>query len=191
MQFPARVVLLHPWYGSCLTRRGAAHQNDCGSEPKIIYEKASIRLNRSCCSFVTTQPERSSALGLLSSLLRRISLCFLASPLLAWRLLVWWILASGLLVSWPGGRGGALLIGPPKRKLTSRDLQAGSRRRPRPTDRGRMDDRKESVYWLSGCLWQHCLPMFSSRLLAGKTSFWSCPQSLVSNLENSRTQRLG
>jgi hypothetical protein len=54
--------------------------------------------HRSGGSFITAPPERSSSLGLLSSLLRLPPL--LASPLLASWLLVWRVLASGLLVPW-------------------------------------------------------------------------------------------
>ena len=59
-----------------------------------IYEKVSVRLNRSCGGFITAQPERSSALGLLSSLL------WLPPRLLASSLLVFRVLAPGLLVPW-------------------------------------------------------------------------------------------
>ncbi len=71
----------------------------CGSQKRSeIYEKISFRFNCSCSSPFTTQPERPSALGLLSSWL---PLRLLASPLLASRLLVCRLLASGLLVLVP------------------------------------------------------------------------------------------
>ena len=76
----------------------------------LIYEKVSIRFNRSCGGFVTAKPERSSALGLLSSLLWWLSPSLLASSLLAWKVLEWWVLASRLLVSWPSGRRGTVLM---------------------------------------------------------------------------------
>jgi hypothetical protein len=90
----------------------------CGPKTRSPgYEKVSFRLNRSCGSPFTVQPECPGALGLLSlrsSLLSWLPLCLLASPLLASRLLVWRILVSGLLglVSWPShGRGGTVLTG--------------------------------------------------------------------------------
>jgi hypothetical protein len=109
---PWEIVLLRPWHEPCLLEGGPRIKNySAQKKQERIYEKVSIRFNCGCGGFVTAQPERSSALGLLSSLLWWIP-CLLASPLLAWRLVVWWILASRLLVPWPSGRRGAVLVRP-------------------------------------------------------------------------------
>jgi hypothetical protein len=82
----------------------------CGSQQQgSIYEKVSIRFNRSSSGSFAAQPERSSALGLLPS---RVWLPprLLASPLLASGLLVCWLLAPGLLVPWSSNCCGPVLI---------------------------------------------------------------------------------
>jgi hypothetical protein len=86
----------------------AAHNHN-----QQIYEKVSLRFNRSCGGFVTAQPERSSALGLLSSLLWLPPR--LLAPLLARGLLVWRLLASRLLVPGSSRSRGPVLIWPHRR----------------------------------------------------------------------------
>jgi hypothetical protein len=104
----------------------------CGSQKKPLgYEKVSFRLNRSCSSPFTTQPERTGALGLLSSL-SWLPLRLLASPLLASRLLVCRVLVSGLLgrVPWPShGCSGSLLAALISRPVRSLRDPRGVKRR--------------------------------------------------------------
>src|ERR1700693_5003914 len=104
-------VLLNRWHEPCLTPAWAANKSLwLTTTTTIIYENVSIRFNRSCSGSVTVEPERSSALGLLSSLLWWLPPRLLAAPPLAWRVLVWWVLAPGLLVSWSSGRCGTILM---------------------------------------------------------------------------------
>jgi|SRR5580658_3801929 hypothetical protein len=86
-------------------------------QQSLIYEKVSVRFNCNCGGFVTAESERPSALGLLSSLLWWLPQCLLASPVLAWRVLDRWVLAPRLLVSWPGGRRGTVLMGLPENEV--------------------------------------------------------------------------
>ena len=105
----------------------------CGSQKRSLsYEKVSFGLNRSCSSPFTAQPERTGALGLLSSLLSWLPLCLLASPLLASRLLVCRVLVSGLLgrLPWPGhGCGGSVLTALISRPLSLFEIVGGVNRR--------------------------------------------------------------
>jgi hypothetical protein len=67
---PRQSVLPQPWHEPCLTeelaanpmRAFAAHDNKSS-----IYEEVSVRLNCICGSLYAAQPERSSAVGLLTS----------------------------------------------------------------------------------------------------------------------------
>src|ERR1700722_6877167 len=94
------------WHRPCLSVSAAANITPTAAYKK--NEKVSIRFNCSRSGSIAAESERSGTLGLLPSLLWWLPPCLLAS-VLAWRLLVWRVLASWLLVRRSGGRRGPLL----------------------------------------------------------------------------------
>jgi hypothetical protein len=101
------------WHASCLREVRAAIEKTniaAAHNQSARYEKVSFRFDSSCSGSVTAQSKRSSALGLLPSLLWVPPR--LLAPLLARWLLVRRFLASWLLVRWSSGSRRPVLIWP-------------------------------------------------------------------------------